>query len=117
MKLWVDAQLSPAIARWFSTASEIEAIAVRDLGFREAKDRQIFLAARQAGAVVVSKDADFVQLLEELGPPPQVIWITSGNTSNARLQKILEVAWPAARASLERGEPLVEIGEEAHGAT
>jgi len=31
---------------------------VRDLGLRNAKDRQIFFAAMQANAVVMTKDAD-----------------------------------------------------------
>ncbi|MEA2692197.1 MAG: hypothetical protein QOJ16_1584 [Acidobacteriota bacterium] len=112
MNLWVDAQLPPSIARWFRDASE-EALAIRDIGLRDAKDRQIFMAARQAGAVVLTKDVDFVQLLEELGPPPQVVWITCGNTSNARLRQILESAWPSARGLLVRGEPLVEISDPA----
>jgi predicted nuclease of predicted toxin-antitoxin system len=112
MKLWVDAQLSPSIARWFHDPPEVEAFAVRDLGLREARDRQIFLAARQASAIVVTKDVDFVRLLEELGPPPQVVWITCGNTSTARLWQILITAWPPAKALLARGEPLVEISDE-----
>jgi hypothetical protein len=32
MKLWVDAQLSPSIARWFRDVLKIEAVAIRDLG-------------------------------------------------------------------------------------
>jgi predicted nuclease of predicted toxin-antitoxin system len=111
MKLWVDAQLSPAFARWLREALAIEAIAVRELGFRDAQDRKIFMAARQAGAVVMTKDVDFLHLLERLGPPPQVIWVTCGNTSNIRLRQILATAWPAAEALLARGEPLVEISE------
>ncbi|MBI4357408.1 MAG: DUF5615 family PIN-like protein [Gammaproteobacteria bacterium] len=34
MKLWIDAQLSPAIADWIKRQYGWEAIAVRDLGFR-----------------------------------------------------------------------------------
>lgn len=41
MKVWVDAQLSPAIARWLQITFGIEAVAVRDLGLLEAKDREI----------------------------------------------------------------------------
>ncbi len=37
----------------------------------------------------MTKDSDFVLLLDRLGAPPQVIWITCGNTSNARLKEIL----------------------------
>lgn len=43
---WVDAQLSPALARWICETFQIEAQAVRDLGLRNAKDPVIFKAAR-----------------------------------------------------------------------
>ena len=52
MILWIDAQLSPALARWISETFGVAAHAVRDLGLREAKDFVIFHAAREAGAVV-----------------------------------------------------------------
>jgi predicted nuclease of predicted toxin-antitoxin system len=107
--IWVDAQLSPAIATWLTSTFGVQSIAVRDLGLREAADRAIFLAARSASAVVITKDSDFVMLLEEFGPPPQVIWLTCGNTSNARLKQILTNALPRAIELLESGEPLVEI--------
>ena len=109
MIVWVDAQLSPAIAAWVAETFSVAAHAVRDLGLREATDRQIFLSARSASAVVMTKDRDFVRLLEELGPPPQVIWLTCGNTSNVQLKQILTNALPQAVKLLESGEPLVEI--------
>jgi len=34
--IWIDAQLSPALARWFDEVLGIRAIAVRDLGLRDA---------------------------------------------------------------------------------
>ena len=89
----------------------IEAQAVRDLGLRNAKDSVIFKAAREAGVVVMSKDEDFRLLVERLGPPPQVLWMTCGNTSNARLREILTKNLPTAMALLQRGEPLVEISD------
>ncbi len=111
MIVWIDAQLSPALARWISETFGVAASAVRDLGLREAKDRTIFHAAREAGAVVMSKDSDFVVLLGQFGPPPQVLWVTCGNTSNARLRTVLLQGFPEARARLEQGEPLVEISD------
>ncbi|MET0648753.1 MAG: DUF5615 family PIN-like protein [Pyrinomonadaceae bacterium] len=109
MIIWVDAQLSPAIATWLTSTFGVQSIAVRDLGLREAADRDIFLAAGSESAVVMTKDIDFVRLLEELGPPPQVIWLTCGNTSNARLRQILTNALPEAMGLLNSGQPLVEI--------
>ena len=57
-----------------------------------------------------TKDADFVRLLETHGPPPQIVWLTCGNTSNLRLQELFMSAWPAATKLLEGSEPLVEVG-------
>jgi predicted nuclease of predicted toxin-antitoxin system len=34
--LWIDAQLSPALARWINDIFGIEVYAVRDIGLREA---------------------------------------------------------------------------------
>ena len=109
MTIWVDAQLSPAIATWLTSTFGVPSIAVRDLGLRESADRVIFLAARSASAVVLTKDIDFVRLLGELGPPPQVIWLTCGNTSNARLRQVLTKALPGALSLLNSGQPMVEI--------
>ena len=109
MILWIDAQLSPGLALWLGATFEISALALRDLGLRDATDREIFLAARREGATVVTKDGDFVRLLEDLGPPPQVIWITCGNTSSANLKRILTDTLPRALELLLLGETLVEV--------
>ena len=105
------ALFSPYLLRWLSSEFEVEAKPVRELGLRDAKDREIFLAARKAGAVVLTKDSGFVLLLEQLGPPPQVLWLTIGNTSNARLKEVLSKSFPTVQSLLLRGEPLVEISE------
>lgn len=110
MTLWLDAQLSPRIARWVSETFDLKATPVRDLDLRESEDDQIFFAARAANAVVITKDSDFVFLLERLGPPPKIIWLTCGNTSEAALKKILSSALPEAMRLLEAGDDLVEIG-------
>lgn len=60
MQIWIDAQLSPAIAGWIVETFHIEAYAVRDLDLRDATDQEIFVAARRAAAVVMTKDSDFV---------------------------------------------------------
>src|SRR5690606_25172013 len=56
-------------------------------------------------------DRDFVDLLERLGAPPQVIWITCGNTSNRAMRQILSSALPTALDLIRRGESLIEIGD------
>lgn len=107
--IFIDAQLSPAIADWISEKFAVRARALRDLGLRDATDRDIFFAARRESAVVMTKDSDFLRLLEEFSAPPQVIWVTCGNTSNARLREILTSTLPKALELLQSGEKLVEI--------
>lgn len=114
MNIWVDAQLSPRIAKWISDRFDFTAVAIRDLGLRDAEDPEIFAAAREASAVVLTKDRDFVDLSSRLGPPPSIIWLTCGNTSNHALQKILEVTLADAVEIIANGEAIVEINSPLH---
>lgn len=111
MNFWVDAQISPHFAPWLSARFNVPVFSVRDLGLRDASDRQIFEAARSAGApiVVITKDRDFSELVIRHGPPPQVLWVTCGNTSNARLRVIFEQLFKQALTLLEGGNSIVEI--------
>lgn len=113
MILWLDAQISPRLSPWIRREFRVDAVHVRDLGLRNAKDLEIFQKAQQADAVVLTKDEDFVMLVERLGGPPRVIWLTCGNAPNARLKEILANALPEAIAMLQRGERVVEISERA----
>ena len=111
MTIWIDAQISPAIAPLVKQYFPVDAVSLRDLGLRDAEDADIFHAAKSAGAVVTTKDADFTLLLDRFGAPPQILWITCGNTSNVRLKEILADALPDALVLLAVGEPLVEISD------
>jgi predicted nuclease of predicted toxin-antitoxin system len=109
MIVWIDAQLPPSIAAWIKENFEIEALALRDLGLRDSEDEEIFEAAKAENAVVMTKDSDFVSLLDRLGSPPKIIWLTCGNTSNSNLKHILNSALQDAISLLEKGEIIVEI--------
>jgi predicted nuclease of predicted toxin-antitoxin system len=47
MTVWIDAQMSPAIAAWIQGNFSVSAVAVRDLGLRDATDQDDILR-RQA---------------------------------------------------------------------
>jgi predicted nuclease of predicted toxin-antitoxin system len=111
MTIWIDAHLSPAIATWITNTFGITALALRDLGLRDAEDTDIFEAAKAQGIIFMTKDSDFADLVNRLGSPPQIIWLTCGNTSNARLREILSATLPEALELLRAGESLVEISE------
>jgi predicted nuclease of predicted toxin-antitoxin system len=98
MTVWVDAQQSPRLARWLTARLGVSARHVRDLDLLHATDRAIFARARDAKSVVLTKDADFVALVEQHGPPPQILWITAGNATEARLEELLSSIWPQIQA-------------------
>ncbi|MEO6595450.1 MAG: DUF5615 family PIN-like protein [Planctomycetota bacterium] len=112
MRVWVDAQLTPRLAAWLASQFNVEAQSLRDLGLQRTKDSKIFFEARALGAVVITKDADFVRLLEAHGPPPQILWLTIGNTTNERLQDVLQTHWDRIVKAFASGEALVEISAE-----
>ena len=70
------------------TTLSVACVPVRDLNLHRASDPEIFRAARDAQVVVMTKDADFVGLLDQYG------------------------AWPTILPMLERGEVLVELGDQ-----
>ena len=109
MSVWVDAQLSPELARWMATEFGIEATSMQELGLDRAKDKVIFERARLAGAVILTKDADFVEMVRQRGPPPSILWLTVGNTATTRLQRLFVERWPGVERSLRKGEALIEL--------
>lgn len=60
--IWLDNQLPPALATWVRATLGVECTSIRELALQRATDLDIFRAARAAGAVVMTKDADFAAL-------------------------------------------------------
>lgn len=72
-RVWVDAQLPPVLALWLARDYGVDAEHVNEIGFLGEDDAVIFTPARAGGAaVVITKDDDFVRLLERHGPPPHL---------------------------------------------
>jgi predicted nuclease of predicted toxin-antitoxin system len=107
--IWLDAHLSPLLAPWITHTFGEPCRALREIGLLDAPDALIYQRAREEDVVVMTKDRDFVELLYRYGPPPRVIWITSGNTSNSRLKEILIDHLPTVLNLLDDKTPLVEI--------
>mgnify|MGYP001241769890 FL=1 len=55
MTIWLDAHLSPELGPWITERFRIEARAARDLGLRDAKDPEIYRAARDADVILMWK--------------------------------------------------------------
>lgn len=78
-------------------------------------DGHIFDAAVRFGepVVLVTKDADFIDLLHHRGPPPIIVWLRTGNVTNRDLRRIISGAWARTTELILAGETLVEIIREA----
>ena len=107
--VWIDAQLSPALAPWLKQEFGIDAFSVRYLDLLRANDPRIFHAARESNVTVLTKDSDFVLLQKRFGAPPSILWVRCGNTSNAYLKRVLQQTFPFALKMIDSGEVLVEI--------
>lgn len=108
MRFLVDAQLPPALARWLS-ANGHEGTHLLDLGLLEAADTRIWDVAERLGAVIVSKDEDFVHLRTLKPDGPSLVWVRVGNTTRREL-----IAWfarilPEIERALLAGERLIEV--------
>jgi predicted nuclease of predicted toxin-antitoxin system len=97
----------------------VDAKHVEDIGLLHHDDPEIVDSAGGVGqpVVLVTKDADFVDLLQRRGPPPVVVWVRTGNITNRELRRIVLAAWPKAAALIHAGESLVEIRRDSAGAT
>lgn len=110
MTIWIGAQISPTIAAFINRSfTGIEAKFVRSLGLLKSDDFEIFMKAKAENVIIMSKDADFINLLEKFGIPLKIIRITCGNTSNIHMCNILHRNLEQALQILTTGEPMVEI--------
>ncbi len=108
MKLLVDAQLPPALAR-FLAALGCEAAHVEDIGLRFAEDGDIWQWAADERCAIVTKDEDFYRrwLAGQRAVP--VVWLRCGNVRNRALFAKLEPILPDLLSRLERGETMIEV--------
>jgi len=115
MKVWIDANLPPSIALWMTEELKVDASSAERLGLLTASDNEIFENAREQDAVIVTKDADFVELVNRHGPPPRVVWLSCGNTTNSRLKQILAAQWVQVAELIREGHPIVELTDSLGG--
>lgn len=109
--IWLDMQLPPGLCGWVSTRIELPCEHFSRLDMERTPDEDAFRAARDANAVVFTKDTDFAQLVQRHGSPPSVLWLRCGNCSVAALRELLDRVLQPAIDLIRSGEPLVEIAD------
>ncbi len=105
MLFLVDAQLPPSLARWIASQGQKAEHVALVLTPTE-QDTAIVKYAVASGAVIVTKDSDFLTL----APPPPLLLVTTGNIPNQALLALFQERFGQAVDALARGEVMVEIG-------
>ena len=93
MRLLFDEHLSPRLVRRLADLFQ-DSTHVQLVGLRGARDRALWLYAREQDLVLVSRDADFERLSMELGPPPKVIILRLADGDPAVVEALLRTHAP-----------------------
>lgn len=90
-EIWLDTQISPIIAKWMGEFTGYTVRSSYSLQFNTLTDTEIYNKAKAHGHVIlISKYADFHELINRLGSPPKVIMIRKGNCDNKVLWEFIK---------------------------
>jgi predicted nuclease of predicted toxin-antitoxin system len=104
MRFLVDAQLPPALARWIAAQGHAAEHVAMALAPTE-PDAAIVRYAIETGAVIITKDSDFLTL----APPPPVLIVATGNITNQALLAVFADRFDTAVEELANGKAVVEL--------
>lgn len=108
MRFLLDANLAPSLCRPIKSAGYDCVHFSRFLPV-DAKDVQIAHLANEMGAVLMTKDADFVELQRRHKLTVPLVWLRFGNMTNRKMLEDLLTRLPRIVAAIESGEDLIEI--------
>lgn len=88
MKLLLDQNISPRLVqRLADLYPDTSHVALVEFG--EAFDERVVQYARTHDYVIVTKDADFSDIVALRGFPPRVIWLHTGNCTTREIEMLL----------------------------
>ena len=107
-RIIVDAQLPPGLAAHLVEAGW-DAVHVAAIRLLAATDQEIWAAAIDRDAAIMSKDEDFV--IDAIRQPtgPQIVWIRFGNVRNPVLWSRISAVLGEIATALHAGERIIEI--------
>jgi predicted nuclease of predicted toxin-antitoxin system len=108
MKFLLDANLPGQLANVFIDAAH-DCAHMESVLPRYSADMEIVRAVNESGAVVVSRDADFVQFSKDGTLTVPLVWIRLGNIRRTAMASAIRARLSAVVRSLEAGETIVEI--------
>lgn len=91
VEIWLDVNISPAIAKWMTEYTGITVKSSYSLGFQTLDDLSIYQQAKNEGLIIlISKDTDFPEIITRLGAPPKLIYLKLGNCDNRTLWNLIK---------------------------
>src|SRR5579872_1549119 len=105
MKLLFDQNLSPRLINRLRDAFPGSSH-VALLGLDQAEDTRVWSFARDNGFAIVTKDADYGEMITLRGFPPRVVWLRVGNCTTDKIEELLRVN----QENIERMEQEPTIG-------
>lgn len=90
LEFWIDLNLPPILSKWLSDEFEVNAKSFEELGLMTTPDAEVFkLAGKKSNTIIITtKDYDFFYMGKELGAPPKILYLNTGNVSNKELKKL-----------------------------
>lgn len=90
-EFWIDYNLPPKMALWLIEEFNVNAKTFKELQFETTPDAVVYkLAAKNENVIVITtKDIDFKYLQAEIGFPPKILYLNTGNISNTNLRKLI----------------------------
>jgi predicted nuclease of predicted toxin-antitoxin system len=83
---------------------------VHAAGLAGMEDDAIWTYAAAHGLAIVTKDTDFRDMANTLGPPPKVVWLRVGNSSTRRVEALLRQRMADVHAFLaDRNSNILEL--------
>lgn len=108
MRFILDVQLPRIALRPFRAAGH-EALHVVEIASARLSDVEIWRLAAELGAVIVTKDEDFVGLQTTQAASVAIVWLRCGNIYNPELVDLLANRMNAIVQAIEAGARLVEL--------
>jgi predicted nuclease of predicted toxin-antitoxin system len=108
VRFLVDAQLPPALARLLNQRGHV-AEQVNDIGPGDAPDRELWRYALEHGAVIVTKDEDFANMVAIDAESATVVWVRVGNTRSAVLLAWFEPRIDEIVSLVDAGNRIIEL--------
>lgn len=115
LEFWIDMNLPSSLADWIANEYGVTTKTFFKLGYQTTSDIEIFRAAAKKPEVIIitTKDYDFVNIRNEQGGKPRILYLNIGNVNNRELRRIFDLYFPAAFKLLtQTNQPVVEIKKE-----